>query len=67
MAKVKYLGEKLTKRIQLPVPYLTKSDTGALITFAGPGDIQEMPDESALNLVDLAPHEFELVDPKKKS
>jgi len=67
MAKVKYLGKKLSRKIQLPVPYLTKSDTGELITFAGEGDIQEMPDESALNLVELAPDEFELVDAKKKS
>lgn len=67
MVKVKYLGKKLSRKIQLPVPYLTKSETGDLITFAGEGDIREMPDDSALNLVELAPDEFELVNTKKNS
>lgn len=62
--KVRYIGEKLTRKIQLPVPYLTKSETGDMVTFAGKDDVQDLPDQSAVNLVTICASEFELVEEK---
>lgn len=66
MTKVKYIGDKPERRIQLPVPYLTKSDTGELITFLGKDSVQELPDESAKNLLEICANEFELVEEETK-
>ena len=67
--KVKYIGSKDVRRIQLPVPYLTKSDTGAIVDFTQAHPVQELPDESAKNLIEICANEFELVeeDAKKKA
>lgn len=65
MLKVRYLGTKKNRRIQLPYPFLALGEAAGEVTFEGPGSVMEVDAENAKRMAASDHGLFELVQEEK--
>ena len=66
MAQIKYVGlREKGLVVHLPYPFTSMSRKQSGVTFAGPGDVQEVAAEYAGDLVTKGGGQFEFVETKK--
>lgn len=66
LAEVKYLGTKPNFRVMLPYPFVSLSQRTGEVTFKATHDTNLVDEESAKQMVEMAPNLFELVPEKVK-
>lgn len=66
LVDIRYLGVKPNFRVMLPYPFVSLSAKTGEVTFAKTGETAGIDEESAKNMVEMAPNLFERVPEKPK-